>query len=577
MARRGSFEVTLEGRGVVTLREADYVASGGEGAIYRTGQTGVKLYTDTAKMARDGVAEKIKLLAGLKHSGIVAPQGPVLDAGKKPIGFYMPFIAGGEPMSRVFVSDFRARTGFGDADAIALSQSMFEIVQYAHSKKALLVDANELNWLAMINRGSAPTAAVIDVDSWAIGRWPATVIMPSIRDWSAQHFTEATDWFAWGIVAFQIFTGIHPFKGRIEGYKPGDLVQRMKDGASVFDKRAKLPLSVRDFACIPGPLLDWFQTTFQVGKRNTPPAPTAKGKPAKTAQIMRAVTTATAGALIFERLFARAGDPVVRIWANGAALLASGDLVDLATGREIGVPMPGDVEVVRVGNGWLVASDDGVEIRVEHFAGDGNIFRINVPLALRRIFRAGETLFGVTHQSIVELDLHDLGRPMLTPGRHWVVMERAITWLDDVAVQDVLGNAFVILPHTAGMSIVRTPELDGFAVVSGKACGRFAAFTVLDRRDGTHQRIEITFDKAMRTYQAWTGPADGPDLNMAILPRGVAATITTDFELTVFVPTNGNVNKVRDTGVNTAMKLARWGDRIVYIADSAVWQLRMAP
>ncbi|WP_157790122.1 hypothetical protein, partial [Bradyrhizobium japonicum] len=73
MARRGSFEVTLEGRGVVTLREADYVASGGEGAIYRTGQTGVKLYTDTAKMARDGVAEKIKLLAGLKHSGIVAP------------------------------------------------------------------------------------------------------------------------------------------------------------------------------------------------------------------------------------------------------------------------------------------------------------------------------------------------------------------------------------------------------------------------------------------------------------------------------------------------------------------------
>lgn len=108
MARRGSFEVTLEGRGVVTLREADYVASGGEGAIYRTGQTGVKLYTDTAKMARDGVAEKIKLLAGLKHSGIVAPQGLVLDAGKKPIGFYMPFIAGGEPMSRVFVSDFRA-------------------------------------------------------------------------------------------------------------------------------------------------------------------------------------------------------------------------------------------------------------------------------------------------------------------------------------------------------------------------------------------------------------------------------------------------------------------------------------
>lgn len=572
---RGSIKIQLENRGAITLRDADYIASGGEGSIYRTGQTVVKLYADPAKMARDGMPDKIKALKALRRAGIVAPQGLALNESDKPVGYYMPFVMG-EAMSRVFVSDFRARSGFGDRDAVALTQSMFEIVHYAHHEQALLVDANELNWLVHFAKGSDATASVIDVDSWAIGRWPATVIMPSIRDWHAKEFSAATDWFAWGVVAFQVFTGIHPFKGRLEGYKPGELVKRMQDNASVFDKRARLPLSVRDFSCIPGPLLDWFQTTFQLGKRNDPPAPTAKGKPAKAAQIMRAVTTASGGALVFDKLFARAGDAAVRVWSNGAALLASGQVVDLKDGRQIAEAPSGDVEVVKVENGWLIASDDGVEFNLVHVEGNHAPIRLDVPLALRRLFRAGERLFGVSSYGMTELDLQDVGRPVLTVGRRWNVMTASTTWLDDVAVQDALGSAFVVIPHDGGISQVRAPELDGLAIVSGKAGGRFAAFTVLNK-DGSYQRIELTFDKTFTTYQAWTGPADGPDLNMAILPRGVAATITTDFELTIFVPTTGLVNKVRDTGVQTAMKLARWGDRIVYIVDGAVWQMRMAP
>jgi hypothetical protein len=578
MPRKGPIHVHLEGRGPVALRESDYVTSGGEGAIYKTGTTIVKIYTDPDKMARDGMPEKVKTLAQLQRVGIVAPEGLAIDENRKPIGFYMPFVVG-DPMSRVFVSDYRIRTGFADQDAVDLTADMHSIVTYAHSQHALMVDANELNWLVSFKKGAAPAAAVIDVDSWAIGRWPATVIMPSIRDWKAQDFTPATDWFAWGIVSFQVFTGIHPFKGKIDGYKPGDLVQRMKDNASVFDKRARMPLAVRDFACIPGPLLDWYQATFQDGARSEqPPSPLFRSKPAKAAQIMRAVTAAASGGLVFEKLFERAANPAVRVWANGAVRLASGEITDLATGRCLAKHSEPESEVIRCSSSWLVVTHyRRLDPLVVHVSENFNELRqMDVRISAVRFFRAGERLFAITDREMVELEVRDLGKPVITLGRRWPIMVKSTTWLDDVAVQDALGAAFVVLPHGDGVYQVRVPELDGAKIVAGKAGGRFAAFSVLEK-DGTYRKIELTFDKAFTGYTAWTGPADSAELNMGILPRGVVGTIVNDFELAIVVPTTGVVNKVRDTGVHTGMKLANWGERLVYILDGAVWQLRVGP
>ncbi len=577
MARKGNIKVLLDGRGPLTLRETDYVTTGGEGSIYKTGPTIVKLYTDVDKMQRDGMPEKIKALAQLQHNGIVAPQGLVLDEHKQPVGFFMPFVEG-EPMSRVFVSDFRARTGFGDRDAVDLTASMHEIVAYAHGKKALMVDANELNWLVSYTKGTPAGATVIDVDSWAVGRWPATVIMPSIRDWNAKTFSSATDWFAWGIVAFQVFTGIHPFKGKMDGYKPGDLVQRMKDNASVFGAGVRLPHSVRDFSCIPGPLLDWFQATFQQATRTTPPSPRDTSKPAKAAQIMRAVTTATGG-LVFEKLFERAGDPVMRIWSNGAVRLASGGVCDLASGMTIGGMQNAAAEIIRLQNGWLIAVPSGSEVVFGHVSEDLKD-RTLLPTAMniRRIFRAGERLFGITDHEMVEIEVRVLnGRPMTIAGRRWNVMVKATSWFQDVAVTDVLGAAFVIMPTSdGGVSQIRVHELDGAKVVAAKAAGRFAAFSILERT-GDYRKLELTFSKTGTGYTPWTGPADSAELNMGILARGVVAAIVNDGELAIVVPTTGTVKKIADRGITTAMKLATWGEKIVYIADGAVWQVRTAP
>lgn len=563
---KGNIKVTLEGRGPLTLRDGDYVATGGEGSIYRANDTVIKLYADASKMIRDGMNDKVHVLAKLKHDSIVAPQGVVLNESAAPVGYYMPF-ADGEPMARAFVSDFRTRTGFTDGDALKAVEAMREVVSFAHSQQALMVDANELNWLLQLSK-SGPIPKVIDVDSWAIGRWPATVIMPSIRDWNAKTFDELTDWFAWGIVAFQLFTGIHPYKGKIDGYKPGELVRRMKERASVFDPRVKLPHSVRDFACIPAPLLDWFQSTYQNGVRAEPPSALGAPKLPQPAKVLHA-SVSSSGAVTLEKLIGYPNNPALKVWPSGAVLMRGHEVIDLADKRVFGTGTV-DSEVVRVGNGWLFA-DHNWSGMFKYY--DGNQFQsVMFPLAVKRYFRSGNRLFAVTDKDLIELQFRMLGKPTISAGFRMGIRPNSTSWFDGVAVQDVFGNAFLLLPTETGLVQPRVKELDGTNIVSAKASGRFAVFVVLDK-SGDYRKVELSFDKTFSTYTSWVGGTDSADLNVAIIPTGVVATIVNDGELVLFVPSNGNVNKVKDSAIRTDMALTSWGDKLLYLKDGEVWRI----
>ena len=47
------------------------------------------------------------------------------------------------------------------------------------------------------------------VDSYQTAHYPATAIMPSVRDWKVplHDFSELSDWFSFAIVSFQVFLG----------------------------------------------------------------------------------------------------------------------------------------------------------------------------------------------------------------------------------------------------------------------------------------------------------------------------------------------------------------------------------
>jgi hypothetical protein len=120
---RVATDVLLEGKGLIRLSQADHVATGGEGSVYRKNNFAIKIYTDPKKMLQDNMVDKVKLLSAIKHPSIVAPVGLVFNKSQKPIGYFMPYVSG-EPLPRFFTNDFRASVLFGNDQANLLAEEM---------------------------------------------------------------------------------------------------------------------------------------------------------------------------------------------------------------------------------------------------------------------------------------------------------------------------------------------------------------------------------------------------------------------------------------------------------------------
>lgn len=575
MAVHQARKIVLEGKGPLTLRPSDYVTEGGEGAIYRSGNLVIKIYADPEKMRRESMADKLRLLARFKHEYIVAPEGVVSKPSGEPIGFYMPY-AEGEPLARVFTNDFRQREAFNGEMTKNLVARMRDVVEFAHQGGAVMVDANELNWLACLKGAHAPSPRVIDVDSWAIGRFGASVIMPSIKDWHTKGFTPATDWFAWAVVSFQVWSGIHPYKGTLDGFDRDDLLGRMKANKSVFTKGVRLNRAVRDFGTIPGPLLSWYEATFEKGERTKPPSPFETGVTTPRAALtLRTRTTAT-GSLTFEKLFGDVGNPAVKVFPSGVVLLRDGSLVDLRTKRVLGKFSSGDSELVKVDGGWWMGSVVGNALEFQYVSeATGLSEPLSLPISAQGLFRAENRLFAITGGGMTELALSIFGKPMLSVGKTWSVLPNSTKWFDGLGVEDALGAMFLVLPFgEKACAMVRVPELDGRIPLAGVAGLRFAAVVTVDR-NGKYERFEFTFDREYRSYAHRCAAVDTPELNMAVLPKGVAASIENDGELTILVPTSGKAAKVADKHIATDMILGHWDDRVCYLERGAVWSVRM--
>lgn len=575
---RGSLQLILDGKGPVTLRPVDHIATGGQGSVYRISDMVVKVYTDQAKLRQEGLAEKFALLAKLKHPYIVSPIGLALAQDGKPAGYFMPFVEGppaGEPLSRVFTNEFYQQRGFGLAQAHRLVERMRETFRFAHQHGAVLVDANELNWFCMM--GKEPEPRAVDVDAWAIDRWKASVIMPSIRDWHSKEFNELTDWFAWGIVTFQIYTGIHPFKGTLDGFGRADLEARMKANASVFAPGCRLNRAVRDFACISAPLRNWYEAVFHRGERSVPPSPfdtTATQAPA--AVVLRSVTTSSTGRLTFEKIFESAGTPVLKVFPAGLALLNSGWLADLRRKLPIEKAISANCEIVSIPNGWAMGDVDGGMIRLMHFDGRTRGY-LKFSLQARRLFSGDNRLFAVTDTGITEIWIRMMipDKIIAAPGQTWGVIANSTRWFEGLGVLDAMGATFLVIPFGQNsVATVRVRELDSMKVVAGKAGKQFAALVAVDR-SGAYRKIELAFAHQYQSYKTWAGPADGPELNAAMLPRGVCATIAKDGELLIFVPSTGQLNRIEDRNIGTDMYLAAWEESVVYLHQGAVWSLRV--
>lgn len=568
-------DVVLEGRGIISIAPRDHMATGGEGSVYKKNDTAIKLYLDPQKMLKDGMIDKIAQLKKCAHPFIIAPLGIVTSTSGEPIGYYMQY-APGEPLSRVFTNDYRARTQFDDNDANVLVEKMRTVVEHAHKNGAIMVDANELNWLVNDHKKHAPEPRAIDVDAWAIGRWGARVIMPSIRDWHAKKFSDLTDWFSWGIVTFQIYTGIHPFKGRLSGYTQGDLEKRMKDHASVFHTDVRLNHAVRDFGVIPSMLRQWYEDIFSKGKRSKPPSPfDTRQNVQAVGHVMHVQSTTTQGLLIFDKLYESA-QKVMRLFDGGAALLTDGTIIDIMRRKKITQVHASHIAVARCFGGWCVAiCDQGMITCCYVDMISGTETKLSLQIAGSDVISFGERIFAVTEQGLTEIVLMNMQSMMASCGTTWSSIRHATTWLQGFGVEDMMGKTYLVVPFgDRACTTIRVPELDGQRPISGCAGNRFITVTTIDV-NGMYHKYELWFDGSYRGYALWHDNVDSADLTIAVLPKGVCATIVNDGELDIFVPATGVHTKVADRLIKAGSLLAQIDNAVIYADEQTIWRIKM--
>ena len=165
---------------------------------------------------------------------------------------------------------------------------------------------------------------------------------------------------------------------------------------------------------------------------------------------------------------------------------------------------------------------------------------------------------------------------MLVTLNTWQFMFNSTKWYEGVGVQDALGAMFLITPFgEKSCEYVRVHELDNKKVTSAIAGNRYVVAVVLDSNTGEYSKYEFIFDSEYKSYTLKIFAIHDAELNIALLPKGVCASIEDDGKLKITVPVNGNESVIADSRIETSFTLGNWENKVVYIDDKKVWSISM--
>lgn len=249
----------------INLTNSDFLAAGGEGKIYAKKDVVYKI-CEPGKMIPEG---KIKELSTINDPNVIVPQDIVLDMKNNVVGYTMKYLKDTYVLGQLFAKAFRVRNNITPDAIFHLIRNMQKRIEQIHKKNILLVDLNELNFLV---DQKFKEIFFIDVNSYQTKSYKATAIMDSIRDRHCKNnkFSEGTDWFSFAILSFQLFIGMHPFKGRHNTLKTLD--ERMLGNMPIINPTVTYPKGAcQPFDVIPANYMQWYKAVFEEGKRIPPP------------------------------------------------------------------------------------------------------------------------------------------------------------------------------------------------------------------------------------------------------------------------------------------------------------------
>lgn len=578
-------KVTVKGQGDVTLTQQHFVATGGQASVYIRDGVAYKIYTDP----KDAIpADKFHSLAAIQDPCVIKPSQLLLGPKNAAIGYNMAAVAESWSLCQLFTKAFRDREHVTNDHIVDLASKLRGHVSNVHAAGVVIVDLNELNLL--VSKAFDETY-LIDVDSYQTPGYPATVIMPSVRDWSSKSFTPLSDWFSFGVLAFQLFVGIHPYKGthaasaNIE--KDKRLEHRMRNHISAFRSDVSLPKCCYSFDAMPQVFRDWLKAVLDEGKRLAPPDP----KGGVVATILTAAVRAlvSTGKLTISRVRGFAGWQVSSYVESGSYTLAlvrkeaetRVQLNDLVVGGKLPELAQGTTLL-----GFTPKRDLPIALHLHQ----GKLTFINLKprvvetllLHADEIAKSGERFYARSGTRVLEVEFSELSDDkVIVSASHSVadVLSMASHLYEGCAIQNMLGSVFVSLfPRSHAGYQVRVKELDAYKIVEAKFDGK--VLMVLGAKGGKYDRLVFRFDDDYAEYDLRVVSDVTPmGLNFITLASGICVSLTEEETLEAFSSRKGaaGTRVVEDPALGNDLRLIKVEGAAGFARGDRVYKVSLKP
>lgn len=557
----------INGPKKIRLTKNQFISSGGEGSIYASRGTAFKIYQNPK-----GVIpySKMKELSSIQNLNVIKPERLVLSNKNKPIGYTMKHIPKTYALCQIFPKAFRDRTGMDIKNVLHLIQKMQTTIIDIHKENILIVDLNEMNFLV---DKKFDNIFFIDVDSYQTKSFPATAIMESIRDRHMANkaaFTELTDWFSFSVVSFQMFCGIHPYKGKHPTIKSMD--DRMKANIPVFHKDVKFPKNVLPFDVIPQAYKDWYKAVLFEGKRFAPPT-----DPVQVIIVPVTIKTVTGNEDFDITEIVEYDTKIIRyISINGTRVTITSD--DLYIGhKKVFQTCNKDMHIAitpllnKVITATLVDGDVLLYNSTDEEVPTHNIKADDIMSYRDRIYIKNNDM-------ISELNFVEIGKTVHAVPKHvGNVMENATKFYDGVIIQNVLGSFIASLFPSAGVHYqIQCPEFKGYQIIDAKY--RDNVLIVIASQKGKYDKFILKFDDKFSSYSvreikdiSYVG------INFTVLDNGLVVHINENEELEIFSNKKeaATVKVIDNSAISGDMKLFSDGMQVVFAKGKKLYKLEM--
>ncbi len=555
----------------IKLNDANYKTTGGQGHICVKNKTVFKIYIDPSKMIPIG---KINQLMELKRDNISRPTDIFTNKRGTPLGITMHYADNMEALCKTFTKSFRKINNFTIDQANKLVDEIAITLEFIHSKKCLIVDWNEVNFLISLADMALPH--FLDVDSWQTKDFPADAYSPLMTDpqvMQTKKFTELSDWFSFGILATKVYLGEHPFKGTHPKYNPKQYndkqelyLKRMKENASIFDKGVKMPPCVRTMDHIPTNMRGWLEDIFKHGKRTLPPD--MAGIVKVVAPIFKKVVSSNFFKL--EKIkeyrdpikwhFSHQGKNVVK----AGYVIYIDDCTFSAFDRQMEtIILPKTLEPVEADTNFAKILSSGE--------------KVDYTTKFEQINVADNALIGKVQDRIVEINIKMLRKPILTYGTSWGVLPYATQIMNGMVYQNILGKPYILIPQNTGKRLagqfLQIKELQGYKILYGKYMNQVAI--LIGNRGRKYIRFIIRFAKGMESYTIQNKTIPGfMDINFTVLRQGIGLLINENNEVEMFSnqPENQKVRVVTDNTLDGDLTLSCNEEKALVFKDNILYQ-----